>query len=172
VLWVFAFGALLGLALLAWQRRFLLVAGATAVVTVGAPLLFETLQADQVGFFWQGRYSMPIALGVPVLLAMSVATRRPRPDIQGMERLVGAIAIAVVVAQVAAFGQALRRNTVGYNGALDFLVHPDWKPPLPAWLLTVLYLVVVSAFAWWVTSRTPETRGEPESTPSGSLRYS
>ena len=76
LLWVFAFGALLGLALLAWQRRFLLVAGATAVVTIGAPLLFETFQADQVGFFWQGRYSMPLALGVPVLLAMSVATRR------------------------------------------------------------------------------------------------
>jgi hypothetical protein len=175
LLWAFAFGALLVLALLAWRRRFLLVAGAVAVATVGAPIIFETFQADQVGFFWQGRYSMPLALGVPVLLAMSLATRRATPESPAGDRVVGAVAIAVVVGQVAAFGQALRRNTVGYDGALDFLIHPDWQPPLPPWLLTALYLVVVSGFAWWVASpprRAAETTGQPEPTPSGSLRYS
>jgi hypothetical protein len=69
----------------------------------------------------------------------------------GVGHVVGAVGVAVVVAQVAAFGQALRRNTVGYNGALDFLVHPDWKPPFPAWLLAVLYTVTITAFASWVS---------------------
>jgi hypothetical protein len=159
-LWAIALGVLAALALVAWRQRFLLVAGATAVVAVGAPLLFETLQAHEVGYFWQGRYSMPLALGVPVLLALSVALPRTAHDTEragedtltepGIDHVVGAVAVAVVVAQVAAFGQALRRNTVGYNGALDFLLHPEWKPPVPAWLLAVLYAVTIAIFTSWV----------------------
>jgi hypothetical protein len=188
-LWAIVFGVLLGLALVAWRRRFLVVAGAAAIVTVAAPLVFETVQAHQVGFFWQGRYSMPLALGVPVLLALSVALPRattvaagagddPVLNGSGVARLVGAVAVAVVIGHVAAFGQALRRNTVGYNGPLDFLVHPDWEPPVPAWLLALLFTVTVAAFVWWVTSTPrvelesiePEPADQP--TPSGSLRYS
>ncbi|HEY8215729.1 MAG TPA: DUF2142 domain-containing protein [Acidimicrobiia bacterium] len=175
-LWVVALAILAGLAVVGWRRRFLLVAAAVAIVTVAAPVLFETLEAQDVGLFWQGRYSMPLALGVPVLLALSVATAPPdrRLDIP-TGRLVGAVAIAVVVAQVAAFGQALRRNTVGYHGTLGFLVDPLWDPPVPGWLLAVLYAAVVSAFAWWVVGMPAgdaEPAGQSVPTPSGSLRYS
>jgi len=183
-LWALAFGALIGLALVAWRRRFLLVAGATAIAAVAAPLGFETFQAHRIGFFWQGRYSMPLALGVPVLLALSVAARRAESDTaldepamrtRGVDRVVGAVALAVVVGQVAAFGQALRRNTVGYAGDLDFLIHPEWKPPVPAWFLAVAFALVVSGFAIWVanpTSLASEPGDQSEPTPSGSLRYS
>ncbi len=144
----------------AWQRRLLLVAAATAVAAIAAPVGFETLQAHKIGFFWQGRYSMPLALGVPVLLALSAAlgvrrtgtehgeTARDESAVsaRGLDRVVVAVAIAVVVAQVAAFGQALRRNSVGYYGPFDFLIHPDWSPPAPAWFLVFAYAIVISAF--------------------------
>jgi hypothetical protein len=184
MLWVIALGALLALALFAWHRRLLLVAAATAVAAIAAPVGFETIQAHKIGFFWQGRYSMPLALGVPVLLALSAALGAKRTESEaddstlsarGVDRVVGAVAIAIVVAQVAAFWQALRRNSVGYNGAFDFLIHPDWSPPAPVWFLVVAYAIVVSAFAFWVASSTSgsvESGGQPEPTPSGSLRNS
>jgi hypothetical protein len=189
-LWTLALGIILALALLAWRRRFLAVAGGVALVAVAAPLVFETMQAHRIGYFWQGRYSMPLVLGVPVLLALSLSAeahrgdRPPDADPVAAEPLprgisdghvVVPVAVAVVVAQVAAFGQALRRNTVGYHGALDFVIHPLWNPPAPPWFLILAYAVTVSAFAWWVTTSVagpvpPDAQSEP--IPSGSLRYS
>lgn len=168
MLWVIALGALLALALFAWHRRLLLVAATTAIAAIAAPVGFETLQAHKIGFFWQGRYSMPLALGVPVLLALSagLGARRTESEVddsilsaRGIDRVVGAVAIAVVVAQVAAFWQALRRNSVGYNGAFDFLIHPDWSPPAPVWFLVGAYAIAASAFAFWVAS-SPSTSHE------------
>lgn len=163
MLWVIALGALIALALFAWHRRLLLVAAGTAIAAITAPVVFETLQAHKIGFFWQGRYSMPLALGVPVLLALSAALGAKRSERElddtmwpahGVDRVVGAVAIAVVVAQVAAFGQALRRNSVGYNGPFDFLIHPGWSPPAPVWFLLIAYAIAVFAFVSWVASST------------------
>ena len=182
-LWLFAFTILVGVALVAWRRRFLVVALAVAVVTIATPLGLETIQARRIGFFWQGRYSMPLALGVPVLLALSLAIDRgDEADAadgvwrsHGIDRLVGSITIAVVVAHVAAYGQALRRSTVGYDGPLDFLLHPVWSPPFPAWLLVALYVALLATFALWVThtaDAAAQPRAQRDAIPSGSLRYS
>jgi hypothetical protein len=196
IVWVAALAALAALAIVVGQRRFVIVAALTAVVAVAAPIGFETLQARRIGFFWQGRYSMPMAIGVPVLLALSAALSRRAGDAKAegapaqeadaadeatgrwAGRLVAPVAIALLAANVVAFGQALRRNTVGYDGPLDFLIDPDWSPPLPAWLLMLGYVAVAGGFVAWIAT-TPRA-GDPdddqerarEPTPSGSLRYS
>jgi hypothetical protein len=182
-LWAVALGALIALAMVLGRRRMVFVAGAVALATLTAPIFFETLQAHRIGFFWQGRYSMPLAVGVPVLLALSAAmdgndgddpahALAPRAVPLRVAWLLRGTAIAVVVAQLAAFWQALRRNTVGYSGPLDFVIDPTWKPPVPAWFLIPAYLVVVLAFVAWVGHPTGGVRAQPEPAPSGSLRYS
>jgi hypothetical protein len=197
MVWVAALAALAAAAIMAGRRRFVLVAAATAVVTIAAPIGFETLQARRIGYFWQGRYSMPMAIGVPVLLALSLALEKRRDAVSdrtaadesddhavqgGIGRIVAPIAVALLIANVVAFGQALRRNTVGYDGPLDFLIDPEWAPPLPPWLLMLGYLVIAGGFVAWVAT-TPRAEAPPGDagddqdsarapTPSGSLRYS
>jgi hypothetical protein len=197
LVWAVALAALATVAIVVWRSRFLLVAAATAVVAIAAPIGFETLQAHRIGFFWQGRYSMPMAIGVPVLLALSVALGHAEgersTDAAGatssdiaadrgadawLGRIVVPIAIALFAAHVVAFGQALRRNTVGYDGPLDFLIDPDWSPPLPAWFLMLAFIAVIGAFTVWLAT-TPRSdaaheaaHAERNAVPSGSLRYS
>ncbi len=179
--WTIALVLLLAVALVAGRRRFVLVAAGVAVATVALPVFFETLEASTTGFFWQGRYTMPLAVGVPLLLALSVAVDRadgaPTRDVGAWLRrgnIVGVIAVLVAVGHVAAFWQALRRNAVGYEGSLGFVVDPTWAPPVPAWLLVLGNAVVVVAFVAWVVDARPGSTGtaQPEPTPSGSLRYS
>ncbi len=197
LVWVAALAALAAIAIAVGRRRYVIVAALTAVVAVAAPIGFEVLQARRIGFFWQGRYSMPMAIGVPVLLALSLAiARRDRSDAEPVDadadaddrsidgwigRIVAPIGVALGVANLVAFGQALRRNTVGYDGPLDFVIDPEWAPPLPAWLLMLAYAALVAGFVACLATTPRSTEGEPpaptddqpvEATPSGSLRYS
>jgi len=60
------------------------------------------------------------------------------------------------------YAQALRRYTVGANGALDFWLHPEWDPPLPGWLLlggTLAALVVLAVRIWSPDSDAPAESG-------------
>jgi len=183
-LWTLAFGIVLALAVVLARRRVLLVASAVAVLAVAAPIAFETVQAHRIGFFWQGRYSMPLAIGVPVLLALGAAAEAPTRDALGRARLgwlLPTVGLLVGVASVAAYGQALRRNTVGYDGPLDFLIDPIWSPPIPALVLMLATIVVTAAFVAWVATPVADAgddehaaAAEPyeRSIPSGSHRYS
>lgn len=183
-LWTVAFGILLALALVLARRRVLLVAGAVAVITIAAPIAFETAQAHRIGFFWQGRYSMPLAIGVPVLLALGASTEAPSRESVGRARvrwLLPTVGVLVGIGSVAAYGQTLRRNTVGYDGPLDFLIDPIWSPPIPALVLVLATVVVTVAFVGWIATPVggtgddePAAAAEPyeRSIPSGSQRYS
>jgi hypothetical protein len=191
VLWTLAFAVVVVIGVLLARKRLLLVAGAVALVSIAAPIAFETVQARNIGFFWQGRYSMPLAIGVPVLLAVGAALgdrdgRRPgdrRDDDRAMRErlavLVPGVAVAVAIAHVLAYGQTLRRNTVGYDGPLDFVIDPIWSPPLPSALLMVAFVVVIGAFVTWVATSdratptvAPATPDYERASPSGSQRYS
>ena len=56
-----------------------------------------------------------------------------------------------VVAQILAFGEALRRYTVGINGPIFFFWSSEsWTPPVPSALLVVGYLVLMAGLVWWV----------------------
>src|SRR5690606_25622261 len=48
-----------------WRDRFVLVGMVAA--TVGLPVAAELSQAADLGLFWQGRYTLPVAVGVAVL---------------------------------------------------------------------------------------------------------
>jgi Predicted membrane protein (DUF2142) len=148
--WIAAIGFVFLVAVI-WARRrdlFILIGFLVAIVAV--PWLLESMRYEDVGnFFWQGRYTLPLAVGLPILSAVALAsTERGRQ--LATWRFLFAIGLVVCVAHVIAYAQNLRRYTVGYDGEIQFWKHPEWSPPLSSLLLTIGYAIVVIGFVWWV----------------------
>jgi hypothetical protein len=138
---------------LAWIRRrhaVVLLALLTAVVVV--PVVVNSTPYNADGTFWQGSYTLPLAVGVPILAAFTLAaTERGRDLVNG--RLVLVVGLVVGFGQFLAFAQDLRRYTVGVDGPLAYFQRPQWNPPLPPLLLTIAYAVAVAAFVAWLLGR-------------------
>jgi hypothetical protein len=157
VLWTAGVGFLV-LVALAWARRrrvaaLLVVIAATVVV----PLVLESaVYGDAGGPAWQGRYGLPLAVGVPIVAAMAIASSERGRQIAEPRLFVGA-GVMLVVAHILAFAQNLRRYTVGYDGEIQYWRHPEWSPPLMSPLIvTIAYALLISAFvAWFLFSASP-----------------
>ena len=111
--------------------------------TVALPSLFEAVQAPNSGFIWQGRYTLPLAVGVPLLAAMG-AGERAGPWVE-RGRLIPVAAVLVVVGHVGAYYVNLRRYVAGTDSPFWFFGSDGWTPPLPAWLLVGAFVVAVAA---------------------------
>jgi hypothetical protein len=125
-----------------------------AVILVPVVLESATYH-DAGGFSWQGRYTLPLAVGIPILAAIALAsTERGRQLVT--PRLLLAIGVVAGVGHVFAFAQNLRRYTVGYYGPIQFWKGSEWAPPAPSLLLTVAYAVAVGAFLVWLLAAVPK----------------
>jgi Predicted membrane protein (DUF2142) len=147
--WIAAIAFIFFLALAWANRRYAagLIALFTAVIAV--PVIIEATPYRSAGTFWQGRFILPLAVGVPILASFALAsTQRARELIT--VRFAFTIGIVVGVAQLLAFAQNLRRYTVGYDGEIQYWKDPHWLPPLPSLLLTLAYAAVVIVFTAWL----------------------
>lgn len=103
-----------------------LVLAALVVLPVGANLS----AAETVGTNWVGRYSLPLAVGLPILSGLVVSRIRvPR----GVAIALSVVAVTVVVAvQGVALATLLQRYVVGNQaGFWSFLGHTTgWQPPI------------------------------------------
>jgi hypothetical protein len=97
-------------------------------------------QANSNGLNWQGRYGLPIYIGLPFI----VMARRPRIQARALYLVVGAFAAI----QWISLYWALRRWAVGTDGPLFYVFREDWVPPLPS--IVILGLGAVGA--WLVAS--------------------
>lgn len=109
----------------------LIAAGLTLVVTV----VMAAEQANVLGFnFWQGRYSLPMGVGVPILFGYAAR------GVAALERSLAAVVallvgVAAGVLQVGGFKYFFHRNSVGtlhHGGLFD-----GWQPPggVVVWLV-------------------------------------
>lgn len=151
VVWLAVWAAALALALIAGIREAVAVV-VTVVLVVALPVAISADQAHRLGIIWQGRYTLPLAVGVPLIAAACVrvpgALRRWRAPAAAV------VSAALAVAAMAAYLQALRRYSVGANGPLDFL-DGRWHPPLGSAAVAVagcaligLLWIAVVAGAW------------------------
>lgn len=128
------------------------LAGLT-VLAVALPVLLEALRYNQLGLAWQGRYSLPLVAGVPILAGLLATEVRGRTA-----RLLSAFAIPVMAVfgliQTVAFAVALRRYTVGVDGPMSFVADGSWHPPLPGGVLVVIFAVGQAALMAWLVSST------------------
>jgi hypothetical protein len=149
VLWTAGVGFLVLVALTWATRRRLAALLVVIALTVVVPLVLESsAYGDAGGPAWQGRYGLPLAVGVPIVAAAAIAASGRARDLASSRLYVGA-AVFLVVAHVLAFAQNLRRYTVGYDGEIQYWRHPFWSPPTSPLIVTVGYALVVTVFVAW-----------------------
>lgn len=148
-LWLLALGGLLVLALSKRPMRATGAALVIAVLTLVTFVLFEALESGERFGFWQGRYSMPFALGVPILLGVAVGASVDAVAVRRFRWLVVGLFTA---AHAGAFLFYLKRVTVGVNGTDRFLWDYNWAPPLPPLLLLGGYIVLSVLLSMWLAS--------------------
>jgi hypothetical protein len=124
-------------------RRTMSVLATLIVAAVIAPFLLEDLNVHTIGFQWQGRYTLPLAVAIPILGCSVISAPRWSTHKERIVRI--GIGVTVVVAQMLAFVELLRRFSVGTHGPLWFFDRAGWQPPVPALLLVVGELVALSA---------------------------
>ena len=157
---------LLVLGAVVWSsRRHIAVLLGLVAATIFVPVAIESATFTDAGTLtWQGRYTLPLAVGIPILAA-AVLSMTGRGRQLTTPRLVLAVGAVLSGAQIIAFAQNLRRYMVGYNGDLAFWVRPEWSPPLPALLLLAAFAAVAVAFAWWLLAVVPRGSGAADGVP-------
>ena len=134
-----------------------LVLSLSAGIVFALPVVSHVVQADKIGYFWQGRYAFPIALGVALLAGFAVSRREALiPDWVSLN-LVTTVALTFAGLQVVAFWANLHRYAVGASGGW-FLRQPLPWLPVPAALLTAIYAAAWCALVVVVLrATTPQT---------------
>ena len=119
----------------------------TAVGIVVLPAVAQYPAAETQGLPWQGRYTLPLAVGIPLTAAVLLGSGPGRLGATALRRLGIGVALATGAASLVAFHAALRRYATGIGGPLD----PRggaWSPPGgAAWLLLAAVAVVAGAVA-------------------------
>lgn len=160
---VFAAGAgvvtLLALAAGSWRERAALVL--VAGLSLALPVVIHASQARYLGIIWQGRYILPVAIGLPLLAGYVLARRLHAVPRDLAVALATVVAGVVAVVQLLAFGENLHRYVNGELGAW-LSIEPDaWLPPLPLTLVVVLGLLAAVGYGALpaATARLPGTSG-------------
>jgi hypothetical protein len=167
VIWLIATGALMLFAVSYGSRRFVWAMGVMLVFTFVVPVAIETARAGNNGLVWHGRYTLPFAVGIPLLggyALRNVGTKF------ALGRIAWWLGVGFVIAQSFAFAQALRRYTVGSTNKIWFFLDPQWSPPLPAWLLTFGFLAIIAALAFWVFKAAVDGERAPYTPPAPEAR--
>lgn len=102
------------------------------------PTILEVVLHRRIGEIWQGRYSIPFAMGGVLSAATTVAPPR---------RVVRSLVVAASFAEVLSLWHTLRRYTVGLHGSLT-LQHAAWHPLLNPWLLIVVNVAALTWLCW------------------------
>lgn len=125
------------------SRRDAIAVGAVVAATLLIPFLFDVLYEHR---YAQGRYGLPLTIGIPVIASVALASERSRHLVNA--RMAQLITWTVAVMSSVAFAVALRRFTVGHRAPWpDMFLDPAWSPPLPTTVLVVAYAAVMAGVA-------------------------
>lgn len=127
-----------------WRER--LALGSLTAFVVLSPTIMALVNGREHGLIWQGRYTLPLAVGAP-LLAGWVLGRRVGGHAAAVGRVATAVAVFVAAGQLVAHLQSMTRYVVGLpHGLLDYLDGGPWRPPLDPWILLAAALVTSAAY--------------------------
>ena len=144
--WIVALAIVAFVALRSATPRGYWALAALAIVWLALPLLINGFTNSRAGLTYEGRYSVPIFAGLVFLPMFSDGTKLRLPRIPQGE-LVKAVLALVVIAEVGAFWQMLRRFSVGANGKIFLIGNISWQPSIAPMSLVVINAVAMLALA-------------------------
>lgn len=150
--WTVIVGVLAGASLADRTTWFLGAASILGVALVSA-WVFELYQGDTTGTYWQGRYSLPLLAGVPIVLGAARLRREVERAI-GVGVAVGAVAIVNV-----AIWAAARRFGVGIEGSLLPWRWDTYDAPLPVGATLLVHAVATTGLLVAVMTPSRTTGG-------------
>lgn len=109
------------------------------------PVVLSIPTAEAAGIIWQGRYTLPIAVGLPLLASLLMTSLRGDAA-RLVDRLVVLTIGLVAVGHVASFYWGVRRYADGMDGRWATL-SPEWAPPLGFLPAVALYALLVAGAA-------------------------
>jgi Predicted membrane protein (DUF2142) len=164
--WYAAIGLVAGLGVVLARRRDALAIVLVSVAAIAVPVAIATSQVRNSGYVWQGKDSLPITVGIPLVAAAVIGRSRAIERYRG--RLAVLVAFGLAIASWAAFVGTLRRNVVGLSGPIDFL-HSGWRPPLGSLTLiaaeTVSVLLLAGLLTGYVLGKVSDGPAPHESRP-------
>jgi len=156
--WYGVIAAFVLLALVLGSRRERLVLLALTALVPLLPLAFEAYAAASYGTGWQGRYTLPLAVGVPILSA-EILVRRLCGTAWGPvpKALASILGGTIALAYLCQVWWAWRRYAQGiFGGGLGHTVpvHAHWTPPIgwPAVLALALFGCATLPLVLWRSS--------------------
>lgn len=143
LLWYLVLGAVVLPALAFAPRRtvlaicFVVFSVAVAIVALGIQLFP----------YFQGRYALPAAAGIPLLAGLGIGAR-PLAAALPTKALTLGLALGALV-EVTAYVQHLRRNALSGQTTWNLFGPTQWTPPAPLPVLIVFHLLALLALCWW-----------------------
>lgn len=156
-IWLLLLGALLLGAAVTCRRRDGIVLFSVVSAVLVLPVVESTIIARSIGFFYQGRYTLPLATGVPIVAAIALAKRATGFPLT--RRLLSVVAILAASAQFVSYVYAMHRYTVGQSGPLVFWTNPSWSPAFPPAILSLTILVLLALLVVLVANHGDVTPG-------------
>ncbi len=96
------------------------------IAIIAMPIILESPRIDTIGTYWQGRYWLPLLIGVPLVAASQVSARKRASD-RTVAVTVLALGFVLAIAQVWAFVAALDRYEYGLGAGPHTIGR--WAPP-------------------------------------------
>jgi hypothetical protein len=159
VIGAFAFGR--------WSDRWRLAA--ITVAMLGVTTITTALTVQKYGVSWQGRYLLPIAVGLP-MLGGQILARRGVVDATRAKQLIRTLVVLLIPAQFGALWITMIRWQRGLANPSFMHFNPlkgAWHPPLGSALPFLCGLVgtaLLAAACWWPRLLTrPDAGDEPPS---------
>jgi hypothetical protein len=158
LVWYVAIGLVVLLALSCSARRATATLLALVAIVVFVPVVISYPEVHRFGLAWQGRYTLPMAVGIPILSAAlidaagAIARFRVRASV--------IFCICIGLGDFASFFTAQRRYASGLPGPID-PAQGTWGPPPGNNLMTIWSLVasalLVGAVAFAISRSETDT---------------
>lgn len=141
------------LALTAVRRRSAIVFGILLAAALLVPILVQARSVSQTGIIWQGRYGLPLYLGVLIVACWVLSAREARRIAHLAPRVGPLVAASIAAFGVYAFWLVMMRYVIGQGAPLRLMwSDPSWQPPGGWPLLVILYVAgsaaLVALVAW------------------------
>jgi hypothetical protein len=152
------------LAMVATNRRGLLIMGMLAALALFVPALVQGYSVHQTGMIWQGRYALFLYISLPLFAAIVLSSRAGTRVAFLSVRTTVLVTGLFAIYGVGAFIAVLRRYVVGNaTPTAEMVTNPQWQPPL-GWpvLVALTILAWVGFYAWTVHRAIVLARAETE----------